>query len=71
MTLLGETVELPAVTGFAGGFSGSVSDETCGALTTTSATLTFSGSTARITEFCNDRILRNHSGFWNLDPNLK
>ena len=60
MTLLGETVELPAVTGTvnetgfftatAGGFSGTVSDETCGTLTTTSATLTFSGSTARITE---------------------
>ena len=60
MMFLGETVELPAVTGTvnetgfftvtAGGFSGTVSDETCGTLTTTSATLTFSGSTARITE---------------------
>ena len=34
----------------AGGFTGAVSDETCGTLTTTSATLTFSGSTARISE---------------------
>ena len=60
MMLLGETVELPAVTGAvnetgfftatAGGFSETVSDETCGTLTTTSATPTFSGSTARITE---------------------
>ena len=60
LMFLGETVDLPAVTGAlnetgfftatAGGFSGTVSDETCGTLTTTSATLTFSGSTARITE---------------------
>ena len=69
MMLLGETVVLPAVTGTVnetgfftatgGGFSTTVSDEdeTCGTLTTTSSTLTFSGSTARIaetatTEFC-------------------
>ena len=51
MMLLGETVELPPVTGTVnetgfftattGGFSGTVSDETCGTLTTTHATLTF------------------------------
>ena len=60
LTFLGETVDLPAVTGTvnetgffttsAGGFTGAVSDETCGTLTTTSDTLTFSGSTARISE---------------------
>lgn len=60
ITFLGETTQLPAITGTinetgfftatAGGFSGSTSDPNCGTWTTTSATLTFSGATARLQE---------------------
>ena len=60
ITFLGETTQLPAVTGTinetgfftatAGGFSGTTSDPQCGTWTTTSATLSFSGGTARLQE---------------------
>ena len=67
MTLDGMTVQLPAVTGTinetglftatAGGFSTSAVPDTCGTITPTSSTLTFSGSTAQLhesatTDFC-------------------
>lgn len=60
ITFLGETTQLPAITGTinetgfftatAGGFSETTSDPECGTWTTTSATLTFSGATARLQE---------------------
>lgn len=61
ITFLGETTQLPAITGTinetgfftatAGGFSGSTSsDPQCGTWTPTSSTLTFSGGTARLQE---------------------
>ena len=60
ITFLGETTQLPAITGTinetgfftatAGGFSGTASDPQCGTWTTTSSTLTFSGGTARLQE---------------------
>lgn len=60
ITFLGETTQLPAVTGTinetgfftatAGGFSGTTSDPQCGTWTTTSSTLSFSGGTARLQE---------------------
>ena len=60
MTLLGETVEIPPATGTldrdgrftvtAGGFAGIMSDPTCGTVTTTNSTWSFSGSTMQIDE---------------------
>jgi len=60
ITFLGETTQLPAITGTinetgfftatAGGFSGTTSDPQCGTWTPTSSTLTFSGGTARLQE---------------------
>ena len=67
LTVFGQTVQLPAVTGTvnetgfftatAGGFATSVDDTTCGRIAVTSATLTFAGNTARYvendkTDFC-------------------
>ncbi len=67
MTFVGVTIQLPAITGnvnqtgffsaTSGGAASSVTDPTCGIITTTSSTLTFSGSTARYvenatTDFC-------------------
>lgn len=67
ITLLGQTVPLPAFTGTVNstgfftasgtGFSGAVDDATCGLVSTANATLTFSGNTARYventtTDFC-------------------
>ena len=67
VTFLGETAALPAITGTvnstgfftatAGGVTGSVADETCGAIRPTAGTITFSGRTMEIyesatTDFC-------------------
>ena len=73
MTFLGETTQLPAITGTinetgfftatAGGFSGSTSDPQCGTWTTTSSTLTFSGGTARLEESASSPSCGNLSLF--------
>ena len=76
LTLLGQTVQVAAVTGTVnatgfftvsgGGFAGAVDDATCGTIRGTSASLTFSGNTARYvetdtTDFC---------GNWNFSGTL-
>ena len=76
LTFLGETLELPAITGTinatgfftatAGGFAGTVDDPTCGRITTTSSSLTFTGRTARYTETANTQFC----GTWNLSAVL-
>lgn len=76
ITFLGETVQLPAVTGIinetgfftatAGGFSSTTSDPQCGTVTTTSATLTFSGDTARLQETASTSFCGNLSMFGTL-----
>jgi len=76
ITFLGETTQLPAITGTvnetgfftatAGGFSGTASDPQCGTLTTTSATLTFSGGTARLQESASSTYCGNLSLFGTL-----
>ena len=60
MTFFGETAELPAITGTinstgfftptGGGFSSEAADPTCGTITTSSSTITFSGSSLRLVE---------------------
>ena len=76
ITFLGETVQLPAITGTinetgfftatAGGFSETTSDPECGTWTTTSSTLTFSGATARLQESVSSPSCGNLSLFGTL-----
>lgn len=76
ITFLGETTQLPAITGTvnetgfftatAGGFSGTTSDPECGTWTTTSSTLTFSGATVRLQETASSPYCGTLSAFGTL-----
>ena len=70
VTVLGETVQLPSVTGrinmtgfftpTAGGDATAGYDATCGAWRYSSATISFSGRSMRLTGNGRDRVLRGH-----------
>ena len=69
VTFLGETAQLPAITGTinatgfftptGGGVAGAVNDPDCGRITTTSATITFSGRTMRLVETASTQFCGN------------
>lgn len=75
-TILGSTIQLPAITGTvnetgfftatAGGAAGTVSDPNCGTITTTSATLNFTGDSARYHE----TATTSWCGAWAFDATL-
>ena len=76
ITMLGTTSQLPAITGTinetgfftatSGGAAGNIPDPTCGVITTTSSTLTFSGNSARFHETASTQ----YCGSWSFDATL-